>query len=187
MTINTTSQKFLQNLNAILQRGQRDRENILSLLTGAVTQITRTRDENAALQVQLDDMTRKYHAAAEHMRELERKNESLENDIRTMTSAIDAASREFAESDALLADRVVALGSEINVPAVGFGRVGDFVSSPANVPTSPRRAVVRGAPVSIVNDTSDEIDHKMRKTMDALGSLLNSDNSGRPHRPINIV
>lgn len=185
MTVSSPSQKFLNNLNMFSKKVQRERENMLSLLTSAVSQITRAREERDNAFAHLEDMNRKYQAVSEHALEVEKQNERLERDLQAMMAAMDAASRQFADDESILTDRVVALGSELNIPSSEFTRQSDpLVRSEAvsksSQPVS-RRAVVRGAAVSPLDESSDEIEKSLRDVMGQLKSIINE------KRPVNII
>ncbi|WP_315923034.1 hypothetical protein [Mesorhizobium sp. SP-1A] len=177
MTVSNNTNRFVQTLNTVLQNGQKEREKILSYLTAAVTQITKTREERDAALVQLREVNTKYKTATEQIRHLQQVNQRLEHDVQTMMSALDAATREFAQSDAQMVDRVVALGSEINLPGFSERRqqveTAPRTAAPAQTQgvATQRRAVVRGAPVSTTEFSTDE---DVNRRLEELGRLLNT-------------
>lgn len=188
MTVSNNTNRFVQTLNTVLQNGQKEREKILSYLTAAVTQITKAREERDDALVQLREVNAKYKTATEQIRHLQQVNQRLEHDVQTMMSALDAATREFAQSDAQMVDRVVALGSEINLPGFSEPRrqpveMAPRVAAPAQTQgvATQRRAVVRGAPVSAPEFSTEE---DVNRRLEELGRLLNNPSAPKRQTPL---
>lgn len=191
MTVSNNTNRFVQTLNTVLQNGQKEREKILSYLTTAVTQITKTREERDAALAQLRDLNTKYKTATEQLRHLQQVNQRLEHDVQTMMSALDAATREFAQSDAQMVDRVVAIGSEFNLPGFSEPRRQPVEATPRVAATTQpqgvtpqRRAVVRGAPVSAPEFSAED---DVSRRLEELGRLLNTPPATAPKRQMPLI
>jgi cell division protein FtsB len=188
MTVNNNTNRFVQTLNTVLENGRAEREKFLSYLSAAVTEITKTREDRDAAIAQVRDLNTKYKGAVDNIRQLQQVNKRLEHDVQTMMSALEAATREFAHSDAQMVDRVVALGNEFNLPGlVEHGRTPaaprprTVSSAPLQTPAPQRRAVARVAPMADNNVMDDDY----TKTMHELGRLLNSSSSStKPTIPL---
>lgn len=180
MTVSNNTNRFVQTLNTVLENGRSEREKILSYLSAAVTEITKTREDRDAALAQLRDVNAKYKNAVDQLRHAQQVNKRLEHDVQTMMSALEAATREFAHSDAQMIDRVVALGNEFNLPGLAQNnrqtapiRNRTVASAPLQNVSSQARPIVREAP-AIVSDANDD---EYTKTMEQLGRLLNTTSS----------
>lgn len=172
MTAINSTTAFVQKLNAVLQRGQQERERVLGLLNMAADKIQETRSERDGLKSELQESARRNRALDEQNKQLQQQNQRLQDEIKTMMSALDAAVNEFTRSDASLVDRLNSISTEMDLP-VSMGRSATQSSVPD---VSARRPVVRGAPYGNGSDVfgADEVGRRLNQTMGSLERILNN-------------